>query len=158
MRGMRSRAFAHVTVGETVTRLVADEEPTHLRVTSVDGRLLHCDELTVERDHGLEVDPVLGPRLWGTVQSRLQPESGLPRRRSAFTRPAGLRYGLQIVLLAAYLLLLVGTGVAIGLYHDSLALALGAGVGLLWVAMNLAPPRKLSPPRVSASSSSDGSA
>ncbi|MFY9578000.1 MAG: hypothetical protein WAQ33_01615 [Gaiellaceae bacterium] len=124
-------------MGQTVTRLVAGERPTRLRVTSVDRGLIHCDELTFERDFGLEVDPVLGPSLWGTVQSRLQPE---PRRavRRTIRLPAGTRQVLRIVLFVAYLIVLVGMGVAISFDRDPLALFLGAGLALIWVAMNLA--------------------
>ena len=133
----RSRSFRYVNVGQTVTRLVAGERPTRLRVTSVDRRLIHCDELTFERDFGLEVDPVLGPSLWGAVQSRLQPE---PRRavRRAVLLPADTRRVLRIALFVAYVIVLVGVGVAISFGRDPLALMLGAGLALIWVAMNLA--------------------
>jgi hypothetical protein len=135
----RSRSFRHVKVGQTVTRVVPGEGATQLRVTGVDRRLIHCAELTFERDGGFEVDPVLGPGLWGVVQSRLQPG---PRRVVRETVPlrARMRRALQIVLFTGYLIMLAGIGVAIGFRRDSLALALGAGVVVLWVSMNLASP------------------
>ena len=108
MIGNRSRSFRHVNVGQTVTRVVAGEGPTRLRVTSVDRRLIHCGDLTFERDLGLEVDPVLGPSLWGAVHSRLQPE---PRRvvvRGAVSLRASIRRVLQITLFVTYLIVLAG--------------------------------------------------
>jgi hypothetical protein len=138
VRGNRSRSFRHVNVGQTVTRVVAGKGPTLLRVTSVDRRLIHCGDLTFERDLGLEVDPVLGPSLWGAVHSRLQPE---PRRvvvGGAVSLQASIRRVLQIMLFVIYLIVLAGIGVAIGFHHYPLALALGAGLVLIWVAMKLA--------------------
>jgi hypothetical protein len=135
--GNRSRSLRHVNVGQTVTRVVAGGGPTRLRVTSVDRRLIHCGDLTFERDLGLEVDPVLGPSLWGAVHSRLQPE---PRRvvvRGAVSLQASIRRVLQIMLFVTYLIVLAGIGVAIGFHRYPLALALGAGLVLIWVAMKL---------------------
>ena len=139
MVGRPSRTFRHVAVGQTVTRIVPGEGTTQLRVTAVDRRLIHAGVLTFERDRGLEVDPVLGPSLWGHVQSRLEPE---PRRvlRGADPRTVGMRRTLQILLFATYLIVLAGIIVAIGLRRDLLALALGAGLLLTWIAMKLGSP------------------
>jgi len=51
-----------------------------------------------------------------------------------------MRRTLQILLFATYLIVLAGIIVAIGLRRDLLALALGAGLLLIWIAMKLGSP------------------
>jgi hypothetical protein len=55
--------FLYVQPGDTVLRLLAGTIPMHLRVESVDDRLIHCSGgWTFDRQTGVEEDPELG---WG---------------------------------------------------------------------------------------------
>ena len=120
-----------------VTRIVAGEA-TPLRVTKVERGLIHCGALTFEPKLGLEVDPVLGPDMWGAIRSQLRPEPPAMRRRHSFTcgRPASRL--LQVVLLIAYVITLAAMAVATGLGRYPLAVKLGAAVILLGLTMRVA--------------------
>jgi hypothetical protein len=135
VRLSRSRSFRNIKKGQMVTRLVAGEA-AQLRVTSVERGLIHCGELTFERDLGLEVDPVLGPGVWGVVRSQLQYEPRPTGRRSAPVSAAGIHL-LQGALLPAYVTTLTGMAVATALGRYPLAVELGAGVALIGVTMHV---------------------
>jgi hypothetical protein len=118
-----------------VTRLVAGEA-TELLVTKVDRGLIHCGTLTFEQKLGLEVDPVLGPDMWGAIRSQLRPELRTSRRRAVHL-PAPSKRLLQAILLTAYVTTLAGMAVATGFGRYLLAVELGTAVVLLGVTMRV---------------------
>ena len=72
VRRNRPWSFQHVKKGQMVTRIIGGEE-TRLRVTRVERGLIHCGALTFEQKLGLEVDPVLGPDMWGPFDRNFVP-------------------------------------------------------------------------------------
>ena len=136
MRRNRPRSFQHVKKGQMVTRIVAGEA-TPLRVTRVERGLIHCGALTFEPKLGLEVDPVLGPDMWGAIRSQLRPEPPPMRRRIVHLR-SSRKPLLQVVLLIAYVITLAAMAVATGLGRYPLAVKLGAAVILLGLTMRVA--------------------
>jgi hypothetical protein len=121
-----------------VTRIVAGEA-TLLRVTKVERGLIHCGALTFEPQLGLEVDPVLGPDMWGAIRSKLRPEPSAMRRRTEHVPLPGKRL-LQIILFTAYVTTLAAMAVATGLGRYPLAVELGGVLALLGLTMRVAAP------------------
>lgn len=119
-----------------VTRIVAGEE-TRLRVTKVERGLIHCGTLTFEPKLGLEVDPVLGPDMWGAIRSQLRLEPPAMRRRTVHLPSPGKRL-LQSILFTAYLTTLAAMAVATGLGRYPLAVELGGALALLGLTMRVA--------------------
>jgi hypothetical protein len=119
-----------------VTRIVAGEA-TSLRVTKVERGLIHCGALTFEPKLGLEVDPVLGPDMWGAIRSQLRPEPPAMRRRTVHL-PSPVKHVVQIILFAAYVTTLVAMAVATGFGRYPLAVELGAAVMLLGLTLRVA--------------------
>ncbi len=135
MRRNRPWSFQHVKKGQMVTRIIGGEE-TRLRVTRVERGLIHCGALTFEQKLGLEVDPVLGPDMWGAIRSQLRPEPPPVRRRTVHLQSSP-RHLLQVILLIAYVITLAAMAVATGLGRYPLAVELGAAVILLGLTMRV---------------------
>ena len=69
-------SFAHLKVGDSVTRMLGGVAPMHMKVTEVTEDLIVCGAWTFDRATGVEIDEDLhwGPK-YGVTGSYLQQEN-----------------------------------------------------------------------------------